>query len=302
MKLEQLRRMALFAMVAKEGSFTTVSKQQNITTAAISSAISKLEKDIGARLLHRTTRTVRPTDVGFVFLRHCEAMLLEAETAHEQLHHANNELSGTITIAAAHWEADTWLIPALKPLLYQNPNLVPHLVVSDQQVDIVKEGIDIAIRSGGLKDSALVARALTNHLYNVIVAAPDYLKHHGVPLSAEDLNEHYIVAFTSFTQPQTIQLTHPDGTTYRKLLQLGAKTDTLYTAKQLCMMNFGLARLPFYFVHPEIDSGQLQWILPNYKLPSYKTYAVTAKRTLQSAKTVAVIDALQNYFQSNYPR
>ncbi|MGL4766773.1 MAG: LysR family transcriptional regulator [Formosimonas sp.] len=297
MKLDQLRRMALFAMVVKEGSFTAVSKQQNIATSAVSSAISQLENEIGARLLHRTTRQLRLTEAGAVFLKRCDAMLFEAHAAHDELHQSYGELAGTLTIAVAHLEADTWLLPALKPLLYQHPKLIPHLVVGDGYINLVEHGIDIAIRSGELTDSSLVARALTSQaLSDVLVATPEYVQRHGLPSVPSDLSQHYIVAFSSFKQAQTIKLTHQNGALHNIQLKLGAKTDTLYTTKQLCLMNLGIARLPYDFVQSEIMSGQLIQLLPSYSMPTYKIYAVTAQRSLQPAKVSAAIQALQDYF------
>ena len=101
MKLDQLRRMALFAMVAQEGSFTAVSERQNIATSAVSAAITKLEQDLDVRLLHRSTRQLSLTDEGRIFLQHCQGMLTEATNAHEALGEMTGQLRGQLTITAS---------------------------------------------------------------------------------------------------------------------------------------------------------------------------------------------------------
>ena len=298
MKLDQLRRMALFAMVAQEGSFTAVSKLQNIATSAISSAVTQLEDEIGTRLFHRTTRKLRLTAAGEVFLKRCQAMLFEANTAHEELNLLTGQLVGALTITASQWEAEAWVLPALQPLLQDNPKLTLNLLAHDQQLDLIEHGIDIAIRSGQLADSSLIARALVE-LPEVIVASPAYLAKNGTPSRADDLSAHHIIAFTPFMQPQHLSLIDAEGQTHLVQLNIGAQTDSTQLVKKLCLMGLGLARLPLDMVKHALDDGALIAILPEYTLPIIKVYAITTKRDMQPAKVIAALSALQNHIQKN---
>ena len=298
MKLDQLRRMALFAMVAQEGSFTAVSKLQNIATSAISSAVTQLEDEIGTRLFHRTTRKLRLTAAGEVFLKRCQAMLFEANTAHEELNQLTGQLVGALTITASQWEAEAWVLPALQPLLQDNPKLTLNLLAHDQQLDLIEHGIDIAIRSGQLADSSLIARALVE-LPEVIVASPAYLAKNGTPSRADDLSAHHIIAFTPFMQPQHLSLIDAEGQTHLVQLNIGAQTDSTQLVKKLCLMGLGLARLPLDMVKHALDDGALIAILPEYTLPIIKVYAITTKRDMQPAKVIAALSALQNHIQKN---
>ena len=298
MKLDQLRRMALFAMVAQEGSFTAVSKLQNIATSAISSAVTQLEDEIGTRLFHRTTRKLRLTAAGEVFLKRCQAMLFEANTAHEELNLLTGQLVGALTITASQWEAEAWVLPALQPLLQDNPKLTLNLLAHDQQLDLIEHGIDIAIRSGQLADSSLIARALVE-LPEVIVASPAYLAKNGTPSRADDLSAHLIIAFTPFMQPQHLSLIDVEGQTHLIQLNIGAQTDSTQLVKKLCLMGLGLARLPLNMVKQALDDGALIAILPEYTLPIIKVYAITTKRDMQPAKVIAALSALQNHIQKN---
>ncbi len=298
MKLDQLRRMALFAMVAQEGSFTAVSKLQNIATSAISSAVTQLEDEIGTRLFHRTTRKLRLTAAGEVFLKRCQAMLFEANTAHEELNLLTGQLVGALTITASQWEAEAWVLPALQPLLQDNPKLTLNLLAHDQQLDLIEHGIDIAIRSGQLADSSLIARALVE-LPEVVVASPVYLAKNGIPSRADDLSAHQIIAFTPFMQPQHLSLIDTEGQTHLAQLNIGAQTDNTQLVKKLCLMGLGLARLPLDMVKQALDEGVLIAILPEYTLPIIKVYAITTKRDMQPAKVIAALTALQTHIQKN---
>ncbi|MBS1175053.1 MAG: LysR family transcriptional regulator [Burkholderiaceae bacterium] len=294
MKLDQLRRMALFAMVAQQGSFTAVSQQQNIATSAISAAISQLESEIGTRLLHRTTRKISLTDAGAVFLIRCQAMLFEANTAHEELAQMVDQLVGTLTITASQWQADVWLLPALTPLLQANPNLRLHLLVNDRRLDLVENNIDIAIRSGVLADSSLIARPLAN-LPEWVVAAPRYLAQNRTPQNIHDLNQHRIIAFTPFEHPQHIKLIDANGVPQTAQLSMGAQTDSVEMVRQLAVMGLGIARLPQKMVEQELARGQLVQVLPQYSLPAIKVYAMTSKRDLQPAKVLAALVTLHDF-------
>lgn len=294
MKLDQLRRMALFAMVAQEGSFTAVSQQQNIATSAISAAVSQLETEIGTRLFHRSTRKISLTDAGAVFLKRCQAMLLEANTAHEELAQMVGQLVGTLTMTVSQWEADVWVLPALTPLLQANPKLILHLLVDDRRLDMVEHNIDIAIRSGVLTDSSLIARPLAN-LPEWVVAAPQYLAQNGTPHSVDDLNQHRIIAFTPFNQPQQIKLIDASGMVSTAQLAIGAQTDSVEVVRQLALMGLGIARLPQKVVAEELARGMLVQVLPQYTLPAIKVYAITSKRDLQPAKVIAALAALHDF-------
>ncbi len=296
MKLDQLRRMALFAMVAEHGSFTAVAQQQNIATSAISAAITQLEAEIGTRLLHRSTRKISLTDAGMVFLSRCQAMLFEANTAHEELAQMVGQLVGTLTITVSQWQAECWLLPALTPLLQNNPKLNLHLLIGDNRLDLVEHSIDIAIRGGVLADSGLIARPLA-HLPEWVVAAPRYLRQHGTPQNVADLNQHRIIAFTPFSHPQQLTLIDAQGYSQTAQLVIGAQTDSVEVVRQLAVMGLGVGRLPQKVVETQLARGELMRVLPQHTLPAIKMYAVTSKRDMQPAKVVAALGALHDFME-----
>ena len=297
MKLDQLRRMALFAMVAQEGSFTAVSERQNIATSAVSAAITKLEQDLGVRLLHRSTRQLSLTDEGRIFLQHCQGMLAEATNAHEALGEMTGKLIGQLTITTSQLDAKTLVLPALTPMLQANPKLILNLIVDDRQIDLVAGAVDIAIRAGKLEDSSLVARSL-GRLPEVLVAAPEYLQRQGVPQNIQDLSEHKIVAFSSFSQPQNITLLDAAKVQTTVRLQLGAQTDNVEMVCKLALAGLGIARLPVSAVKTELHNGDLTVIMSEFSLPEIHLYAVTAKRDLQPAKITLAIESIRQYIDA----
>ena len=297
MKLDQLRRMALFAMVAQEGSFTAVSERQNIATSAVSAAITKLEQDLGVRLLHRSTRQLNLTDEGRIFLQHCQGMLAEATSAHEALGEMTGKLIGQLTITTSQLDAKTLVLPALTPMLQANPKLILNLIVDDRQIDLVAGAVDIAIRAGKLEDSSLVARSL-GRLPEVLVAAPEYLQRQGVPQNIQDLSEHKIIAFSSFSQPQNITLLDAAKVQTTVRLQLGAQTDNVEMVCKLALAGLGIARLPVSAVKTELHNGDLTVIMSEFSLPEIHLYAVTAKRDLQPAKIALAIESIRQYIDA----
>ncbi len=298
MKLDQLRRMALFAMVAREGSFTAVAQQQNIATSAISSAVTQLETELGIRLLHRSTRQLSLTDAGTLFLKRCEAMLFEANSAHEEISQMSGQLAGQLTITASNLEAQSLVLPALAPLLRAHPKLLLNLRVDDHQMDLVANGVDMAIRAGRLADSSLVARPLTG-LPEVLVAAPSYVAQYGMVEEIADLAHHRIIAFEPFAQPNQLSLIDERGAQQTVQLSIGAKTDSVEVVRQLACLGVGIARLPRIAVADALRRGELVQVLRAYRLPAIQIYAVTIKRDLQPPKVLAAIEHIQQFIQNH---
>lgn len=299
MKLDQLRRMALFALVAQEGSLTKVANQQGIATSAISAAVSQLESELNTRLLHRSTRQITLTDVGQAFFRHCQLMLNEADHAHETISELTGQLAGQLTLSASRLDAETIALPALAPLLRAHPKLILNVQINDRQVDLVAQGIDIALRAGVLHNTNLIARPLMPY-HEAIVASPDYLRQYGTPAGIADLAAHRIIAFTPFAQPDTLTLSDAEGRFQTASLAIAAQSNEVDTVRRLACLGLGVARLPLLAVKEDLSAGRLKSILPDCRLPSIHLYAVTLKRDLQPAKVTAAIEAIQQFIRQQW--
>lgn len=297
MQLDRLRRMALFAMVVRHGSFSAASRALDLATSVLSSAVSQLEEELGVRLLNRTTRSLSLTEAGQLYHEKCVEMLAAAETAEEMVAGGVGEIAGRLRISAASDTAQKILLPALAPLARQHPKLLLDIVVDDRIVDMTTQAIDLSIRSGWLRDSSLVARKLAD-LHEMLVASPDYLRRFGVPDSPESLREHRIIGFNRFAEPTALAFKNAAGESARIMLTPGAMTDNVAMLRDFAVQGFGLARLPSYMVQRELASGELVLLLPDWALPGAGIYAVTLKRTLQPPKVSAAIEAISNYLAS----
>lgn len=294
MQFDRLRRMALFAMVVRHGSFSAASRALDLATSVLSSAVSQLEEELGVRLLNRTTRNLSLTEAGQLYHEKCVEMLAAAETAEEMVASGVGEIAGRLRISAASDTAQKILLPALAPLARLHPKLLLDIVVDDRIVDMTTQSIDLSIRSGWLRDSSLVARKLAD-LHEMLVASPDYLGHFGVPDSPESLRAHRIIGFNRFAEPTTLTFKNRIGESMRIMLTPGAMTDNVGMLRDFAVQGFGLARLPSYMVQRELASGELVLLLPDWALPGAGIYAVTLKRTLQPPKVSAAIEAISDY-------
>ena len=294
MQLDRLRRMALFAMVVRHGSFSAASRAMDLATSVLSSSITQLEKELGVRLLNRTTRSLSLTEAGQLYYEKCVEMLDAANTADEMVAGGVGEIAGRLRISAASDTAQKIVLPALAPLAREHPKLLLEILVDDRVVDMTTQAIDLSIRSGWLRDSSLVARKLAD-LHEVLVASPDYVQRFGTPDSPESLRQHRIVGFNRFSEPTTLVFKNAAGESARVMLNLGAMTDNVSMLRDFAVQGFGVARMPSYMVQQDLLNGGLVRLLPDWALPGAGIYAVMLKRALQPPKVSAAITAISNY-------
>ena len=209
-----------FVAVARLGSFTRAAGELGVTKSAAGRAVSRLEARLGAKLLHRTTRRLTLTADGEIWLAHCVAVLAELDRGAESLTMARSEPSGRLRIDLPSAFGRLYMMPLLIDLAKQYPALMLSVSFTDRRVDLIGEGIDLAVRIGVLDDSPdLVARPLGVQQL-VICATPAYLSEHGSPDSAEDLAEHdCITGWRSELQAAWL-LKQPDGTTAPHIIKV----------------------------------------------------------------------------------
>lgn len=294
MQFDHLRRMALFAEVARYGSFSAAARAQDLATSVLSTAVSQLEDELGVRLLHRTTRRLSLTEIGQDFYAKCQDMLASADAAQELVAEHSGEIAGRLRISAASDVAEKIILPALAPLARAHPKLLLDIMVDDHIVDMTTQSIDLAIRSGWMRDSSLVARKLSD-LHEVLVASPAYLSHYGIPLAPDDLRTHRIIGLSRFADPTTLVFKNRQGSTARINMTPGAMTDSVRMLCELALEGFGVARLPSYTVRDALQNGRLQVLLTDWSLPGAGIFAVTLKRNLQPKKVSAAIEALSQF-------
>ena len=236
-----LDALATFVEVIERGSYTAAARRLGISKSIASRRITRLEADLKARLLDRTTRVVAPTEAGRAFHERCRALLRELGEACEQAATARGTVAGLLRVTAPTSFAHTLVMPAVAELARLHPQLELQVHLDERQIDLLHEGFDLAVRAGPLKDSGFAQRLLCR-LDGVVVASPAYLKRHGEPRTPADLVRHIGLDHTEM-QPQRLWRFGPTGagTSFaRRVLVNGF--DALH---DLACAGVGIAALPW---------------------------------------------------------
>lgn len=192
--MENLNALTVFVRVAETKSFTAAAKRLGISASGISKAVSRLEEELGVRLLNRTTRTVRLTDDGASFFDRCRQILAEIEDAETALTRTRSIPHGKVRVQMPVVFGGRVIVPALANFTERYPGLTLDVELSDRMVDLAGEGLDATIRIGKLEDSRLIARKLCD-LNFVTCASPEYLARHGEPTTPDELEHHQCLGY-----------------------------------------------------------------------------------------------------------
>src|SRR5580698_1597747 len=193
--MDRLAALDIFVRVVDTGSFSAVARRQRIGQPAVSKAIVQLEAWLGVSLLMRSTRSVVPTEAGRIFYERAKRTIEEADEAVMAAQGSANGLSGKLRVSTSICFGRLHVIPRLSAFLAENPDLDLELVLDDRLVDLVNEGIDVALRTGPMPNSNMTARRIAEGR-TVVVATPAYLQRHGTPTSPEDLVGHQAIILT----------------------------------------------------------------------------------------------------------
>jgi DNA-binding transcriptional LysR family regulator len=291
-----IRQIQSFLAVAQAGSFVSAADTLGLSKAAVSRHISDLEAQVGARLLHRTTRRLSLTDEGQRFQQRASELLgaweeLEAETAN-----SGAEAIGVLRVNAPLSFGILHLAPLWGRFLEQNPKLTLQLDLSDRLVDLVDEGYDLAVRIMRLGNSQLVSRQLTTTRM-VLCASPDYLARNGNPIHPRDLNAHRAIAYTLWSGGDDWSFDGPDGET-RVRVQPCIHTNSGDTCRAAALQGQGIVLQPDFLVGPDLQQGRLVELLPGFRSMTLGVHAVYATRKHLPLKTRRLIDFLVASFRA----
>lgn len=280
-----------FVSAVTHGGFAAASRQLGIPKSTLSKRVAELEQALGAQLIYRSSRSFALTDVGHAFHRHAHAALIEAEAAQDVVLQRFAEPRGTVRMTASVPTAQHYLAPALPAFALAHPGIGLQLDVSDRYVDIVQEGIDIAVRShfDPLPDSGLIQRTVAWEDI-VLVAAPGYLAGAAALETPADLAEHdgLLTAATATTW----RLTDARGgvATAAPRPRMTANESTVLI--QLAMAGVGIAKLPAAMCAAALHAGQLQRVLPQWTAGRVATTLVMPQRRGQLPAVRAVVEFL----------
>lgn len=260
--MDHLRSLRLFTRVIERGSFSAAARDLGMPRSTATEAISQLEARLGARLLDRTTRHVAPTIDGQGFYVRCAGILAELDDAEAALR--DNEPQGTLRIDAPGLLTRTFVLPELPAFMARYPQIQLQIGQTDRLVDLVREGVDCAIRVGEPADSGLIMRRL-GMLSEVTVASPDYLARRGRPRTLDDLDGHLMIGFLSSVTGEVLPLEFTAGATAREIrLPMRVSANHSDTTADLARRGFGLLQAPRYRFAADLASGALVEVLADH--------------------------------------
>ncbi len=292
MMQQDFNQMALFAMVAEQGSFTKAAKQLAIPKSSISRHISQLEERLNARLINRTTRSMTLTEVGKMYLEHCKRIVEEAESAQASLASQQSEPSGHLKVTAPLAFGAPLFLDVFQQFLKDYPNINIELFLDNRVIDLVNEEVDVAIRVGPLQPSSLVARCI-GRTVQCLCATPAYLKQHGEPETIEELSQHNVIKHPNI--PLILERDKVISTSSRFL------ANDMSVIVSLALNHQGIALLPLPLVHQHVSSGELIPILLEYPMEGREFFLVYPSRRQLATKVMAFVDYFIQYVQGmNY--
>ncbi|WP_271008183.1 LysR family transcriptional regulator [Paucibacter sp. B51] len=286
--MDRLHLINVFVAVVDANGFAGAARKLNISPPAVTRAISELEAHLGVRLLTRTTRVVRVTEAGARYVEDCRRILAELAEADESVSGLHAAPRGRLTLTAPVLFGALFVTPIVTEYLQRYPEVTASCWFLDRVVNMVDEGVDIAVRIGELPDSSLQAIRV-GRVRRVICAAPSYLKRHGAPQTPDDLTAHTIVSASGVTPTPEWRLVE-NGAPKLVKLQPRMSTTTNDSAVAAAVAGFGLTRLMSYQVAEHVQAGRLQIVLSEFETAPLPVHLVHREGRHASQKARAFLD------------
>lgn len=286
--MDRLETLRVFVAVAEEAGFAPAARRLAMSPPAVTRAIAALEERIGTRLLHRTTRIVRLTEAGSRFLTDCKRILGELEEAEASAAGSHTEPRGQLRVTASMMFGRMFVAPLLLDFLARHPHVMARMLLVDRVVDLVEEGLDVAIRIAHLADSSLSA-VRVGSVRRVICASPRYLAEHGIPRTPAELSRFEVYMFSSSTtEPAWSFASGSRGQTVSPPTKLIVNTAEVAIAAAVA--GRGLTRVLSYQIAPELSAGQLQIVLEDFEPPPIPIHVVYPEGRRANARVRAFVD------------
>jgi len=261
--MDRLSAMNMFVRVVETGSFSAVAKELNSTQPTVSKNIAELESWLGAKLLNRSTRSLRLTETGADYYERCVAILQDVEDAEQNVGLLQTQPKGLVRVSAAVAFGSLHIVPRLTGFAEQYPDIRVDISLNDRVVDLVEEGIDIAFRMGTLRDSNLIARKICASP-TVTAATPEYLKQNGLPRHPRDLKDHNYIVYTDLGNREHISF-EEDGEEIHIKVNGNLQTNNSEVLRSALTAGLGIARVPRWLVGDQLADGSLIEVLQEFQ-------------------------------------
>lgn len=294
---EKLDAIALFICVVDMGSLSGAARKTGLSISTISRQLTKLEQKLAIRLLIRSTRKLVLTEAGQYYYAATKNLLLELDQAELTLNQSLQEATGNIHISSPTLFGRMHLVPIMSEFLLEHPKINLEMTLLDRTVDVLDEGIDVAIKIGALADSSLLSRKL-GEIRWVVCAAPQYLKTRGIPKVPADLMQHDCLVYSQYR-------INPEWEFYQKNAQIKLKVpvrmraNTIDAVVDAASKGVGVVMAPAWFVAEHIQNKKLQIILSEYEQPPREIHALFTHKHLLANKVRILLDYLVKQLAEN---
>jgi DNA-binding transcriptional LysR family regulator len=292
--MRRLSAMQMFVRVVETGSFSAVAHQMNTTQPTISKRIAELERELGGKLLNRSTRSLRLTEVGSVYYESCLNILYEIEQAEHNVSQAQSMPKGNVRISAVSSFGRQHIIPKLSEFFDAYPEINTEVLLDDHNVDLVEQAIDVAFRMGTLADSNLIAKKLCLSPM-ITVATPAYLDKFGTPQHPADLRQHQCILYTGIGQQNMLRY-RVDGQPFSVNVNGRLTTNNTEGMREALIAGLGITKVPHWLVGDLIASGQVVKALDDFEPEPIDIYAVYSSARYLPQKTRVLIEYFTRVF------
>jgi DNA-binding transcriptional LysR family regulator len=297
--MDRIQGLQLFVRVCETGSLTRAAADLGITQPTATKHVAALERRLGARLFHRSTRGVTPTEVGAAYYDQCKAITLQLDAADNLAALMQSRVQGSLRINCSVSFGRRVLVPMVLRYMQQNPGVTVDLGFEDRYVNLVEQGIDLALRMGRLADSSLGARYLGTNPW-ALVAAPGYLAEAGTPRRPVDLVRHRALIYSTVQGDDRWHFSSPDGRTVTVAVKGPLRSNNLSALLAAVRAGMGVTALPLYMAHASLARGELVPLLERHTLPAQPMHAVFPSPRQVPAKVLSVVNWLQGQFDDGW--
>ncbi len=289
-----LRTISLFIAVAEQNSFAGAARVLNISAPSATRGIGLLEEKLGVKLFQRTTRSLTLTDTGQFYLGECKRILADLKSAEDAVSGIYQSPKGHLRITSSVLFGENYVMPVITEFLTQYPDISVETLFVDRNVNMIDEGIDVAVRIGHLQDSNLVAIKVGN-VKRVVCAAPSYLETNGIPHSLDDLKYHHIINARPISPNGEWHFADAKYARVKSRLEV----NTMASAAKAAVRGWGLTQVLSYQISSYIENGQLQVVLADYETAPLPVNVICIDGRFAAMKVKAFVDYIKMTLQKD---
>lgn len=294
-RLPDLEAWAVFAKVAEAGSFARAAQELGLAQATVSKLVTRLEQRLKTTLFHRNSRRLSLTAAGQASLERAARILAEGEAVEDEVSEQARQLRGVVRVAAPMSFGIDHLAPVLPQFMSLHPEVLLDLHFSDELIDVVAQGFDLALRISLLPDSSLLARRLCT-VRLLVVGAPAYFERQGRPVHPRDLGHHRALRYAQSRLGEAWRFRHPTLGEFSQIVPTALRANNADALVPALLAGHGVALQPEFLAWADLQAGRLQAVLEDWQVPPIALHIVTPPGRARPARVQALIEFLAGHF------